>query len=162
MAADLSQVSMLARREIEVRMVAPFIGVLIRELGRDRAFNIVQEIIETFARESGLQLAQAVGGTSIADFEEGLKYWMKDNALEIEVLEKTKTTLAFNAVRCRYAEMYKDLGLQDLGKYLSCSRDFAFIEGFNPIIRLTRAHTIMEGAKHCDFRYELMESQDKK
>jgi hypothetical protein len=36
---------------------------------------------------------------------------------------------------------------------LSCARDYALIEGFNPDVSLKRTQTIMEGATHCDFRY---------
>jgi hypothetical protein len=49
--------------------------------------------------------------------------------------------------------MYASLGLQELGGLLSCNRDYALIEGFNPSIKLTRTQTIMEGAPHCDFRF---------
>ena len=62
-----------------------------------------------------------------------------------------------NVTRCRYAEMYEELGLQELGYMLSCARDFAMIDGFNPRINLTRTQTIMEGANHCDFLFELKE-----
>jgi hypothetical protein len=57
--------------------------------------------------------------------------------------------------RCRYAEMYRELGMADLGRVLSCNRDGAFCMGFNPAIQLTRTQTIMEGAACCDFRYAL-------
>jgi hypothetical protein len=49
--------------------------------------------------------------------------------------------------------MYHHLGIPELGDTLSCSRDFALIEGFNPEIRLNRTQTIMQGAAWCDFRY---------
>ncbi len=62
---------------------------------------------------------------------------------------------AFNVTRCRYAEMYRELGIPHLGPVLSCARDFALIEGFNPLIRLTRTQTLMDGAPTCDFRYRL-------
>ena len=62
--------------------------------------------------------------------------------------------LDFDVTRCRYAEMYRALGLADLGGTLSCCRDFALIEGFNPEVTLTRTQTIMEGATHCDFRFQ--------
>ena len=43
--------------------------------------------------------------------------------------------------------MYRALGLADLGaSHLSCVRDFALVEGFNPEIHLTRTQTIMDGA----------------
>jgi hypothetical protein len=55
----------------------------------------------------------------------------------------------------RYAEMYRALGVPELGALLSCNRDFALGEGFNPEMTLTRTQTIMEGAPFCDFRYKV-------
>ena len=55
--------------------------------------------------------------------------------------------------RCKYAEMYNDLGFGDLGAIFSCTRDFEFVAGFNPELNLKRSQTIMQGATHCDFRY---------
>jgi len=49
--------------------------------------------------------------------------------------------------------MYEKLGIKELGCVLSCSRDFSFMEGFNPEIELIRTKTIMEGSECCDFRY---------
>jgi hypothetical protein len=71
------------------------------------------------------------------------------------VLRQDEQALDFNVTRCRYAELYRALGLEDLGGLLSCGRDAAMIEGFNPDVELTRTQTIMEGASHCDFRYRL-------
>jgi hypothetical protein len=49
--------------------------------------------------------------------------------------------------------MYRALGIPELGEVLSCQRDAALIEGFNPDVTLTRTQTIMQGAACCDFRY---------
>ncbi|MBN1106701.1 MAG: L-2-amino-thiazoline-4-carboxylic acid hydrolase [Deltaproteobacteria bacterium] len=147
---------MLVRREIEARMAAPFVRALVRELGEKRGLVLVQEIIASMAREAGMQLAKAMGGNTLAHFAEGLKFWTKDNALEIEVVEQSASVFAFNVTRCRYAEMYRELGMRELGIHLSCARDFALMEGFNPGIRLVRTHTILEGAETCDFRYEAL------
>jgi hypothetical protein len=49
--------------------------------------------------------------------------------------------------------MYRALGLEDLGGSLSCVRDFALVEGFNPDLELVRTQTLMEGASRCDFRF---------
>jgi len=158
MGTGLGEVSILTRREIEARMAAPFVQALVRELGQERGLEIVREIIESLAKESGAEMATLLKGRTVAHFAKGLKYWMQDNALEIEVLEQTDVTFSFNVVRCRYAEMYKRIGLAHLGKHLSCARDYAFMTGFNPNIRLTRTKTIMEGAEYCDFKYQLVES----
>jgi hypothetical protein len=42
----------------------------------------------------------------------GLK---KDDALHIDVLEQSEEALAFNVTRCRYAELYRALGIPELG-----------------------------------------------
>ncbi|MFX8852579.1 L-2-amino-thiazoline-4-carboxylic acid hydrolase, partial [Acinetobacter baumannii] len=64
-----------------------------------------------------------------------------------------ETHFDFNVVRCRYAEMYRQMGLGEIGPLLSCNRDGAFCDGYDPKLKLTRSQTIMEGASHCDFRY---------
>jgi len=71
----------------------------------------------------------------------------------METLEQTRDRLAFNVTRCRYAEMYEELGMRDIGGILSCGRDGEFCRGYAPDVELTRTRTIMEGASHCDFRY---------
>jgi len=150
---DLNKIGVLIRREIEARILAPFISVLIAELGEEKTHRILQEVVQTVAKESGAQLAKTMGGNSIAHFAESLQFWTKDNALETEVLAQTETTFEFNVRRCRYAEMYRKIGLEKFGRLLSCDRDFALIEGFNPAIKLSRTQTILDGAESCDFRY---------
>ena len=79
--------------------------------------------------------------------------WAKDNAMEITIIKETKNELFFDVTYCGYAELYEQMGIKEIGFILSCSRDFPFVEGFNPEIQLNRRKTIMEGAKYCDFRY---------
>jgi hypothetical protein len=71
----------------------------------------------------------------------------------MDVLEQNEERLSFNVTRCRYAEMYRALGIPELGALLSCNRDFALVEGFNRDVELTRTQTIMDGATHCDFPF---------
>ena len=73
--------------------------------------------------------------------------------LEIEMIEETRSKLSYNVTRCRYAEMYKAMGLGEIGHLLSCQRDGTFCEGYDERLKLTRTQTIMQGASHCDFRY---------
>lgn len=145
--------TLLEQREIEARIVGPLIRGFAAELGRERALEVVRGVIAGLARESGAELARRVGEASLDAFGSGLDRWSEGGALEIEVRERTPERLSFDVVRCRYAEMYRALGLADLGGSLSCLRDFALVEGFNPDITLERTQTLMEGATHCDFRF---------
>jgi hypothetical protein len=147
------EISILARREIEARIVGPLIEAMARAFGRERVVEIVRETIVQIARETGAAFAGVSGGCSLAHFAKTLELWKADEALELDVLESSEKKLSFNVTRCRYAEMYAALGLKDLGGLLSCNRDFALVEGFNPNVRLARTQTIMEGAPYCDFRF---------
>ena len=151
----LNTLGVLYRREIEARILIPFLTSLESEFDNDRVRNMLRETIIQVAREQGAAMAQTIGDNSLAAFAQTLPAWSQDNALEIEVLEQSDTTFNFNITRCRYAEMYAALGIPELGVILSCNRDAALIEGFNSDVRFTRTQTIMEGASHCDFRYKI-------
>lgn len=145
-------IGVLLRRETEARILAPVIEALGAEFGRERVVEIVRDVIIGLAREQGAALA-AEHGDGAAAFLETLQFWTRGGALEIEVLAQDDTRLDFDVTRCRYAEMYRALGMEDLGATLSCNRDFAMVEGFNPGARLERAQTILGGAPCCTFRY---------
>ena len=154
MEADkLNDIGILKRREIEARILAPVLAALGAEFGRERVLEIVSDTIINVARAQGAQLAAQTGGNELADFARALAAWKKDDAMQMEVLNENDARYEFNVTRCRYAEMYRALGIPELGAVLSCNRDFALIEGFNPLIQLTRTQTLMQGAACCDFRF---------
>ncbi len=147
------QVGVLARREIEARIVTPLIERLGEEFGHERVREIAKEVVVEVAKEQGAGMAAARGANDLAAFTAGNEAWTRGGALEIEIVEQTDEVYAFNVTRCRYAEMYKSLGIPELGALFSCNRDGTLMEGFNPDIEFTRTQTIMSGASHCDFRY---------
>jgi len=151
----MNAVGLLNRREIEARILAPLLTTLAAEFDRERVWEITRKVIKKVALQQGAQLANSVEKNDLEHFAEIQETWKKDNAILTEVLELSKKKFSFNVFRCRYAEMYQHLGVPELGKMLSCDRDFALIEGYNPKIRLTRTQTIMEGADICDFCFEV-------
>ncbi|MFC1563988.1 L-2-amino-thiazoline-4-carboxylic acid hydrolase [candidate division KSB1 bacterium] len=153
MSAELDKTGMLAKREIEAGIAGPLINAFIREFGKDKTMKIVSKVIEDLAKEGGIRLKVFTGGDTIEHYLKGMELWSKDDAYESQILEHTETKLSINITRCRYVEMYEEKGLKDLGFTLSCGRDFALMEGFNPEVKMTRTQTIMQGADHCDFRY---------
>jgi len=88
-----------------------------------------------------------------------LPQWTAGGALEIEMVEEGEEKMAYNVTRCRYSEMYKAMGMGDIGHLLSCNRDGSFCTGYNPNIKLERSQTIMKGASHCDFRFRWEEDK---
>jgi hypothetical protein len=149
----LNAVGVLTRREIEARILAPVIDALGRRFGRDEVVAVVRDVVTAIARQQGRAMADARGDASLEGFAATLEPWTRDGALEMRIVERTGEALSFDVTRCRYAEMYRALGIPELGAVLSCNRDAALIEGFNPSVTLTRTQTMMQGAPCCDFRY---------
>ena len=151
----LNDIGVLKRREIEARIVAPLIERFAQEFGEEQVLELARETVVDVARTQGAALAAVMGGNDLQKFADSLENWTKGGALEIEVREQSEFTLAFDVVRCQYAEMYLGLGVPELGALLSCNRDGTMVEGFNSDIEFERNQTIMSGASHCDFRYSL-------
>jgi hypothetical protein len=149
------RLQLLEQREIEARIVGPLVRAFASELGNEKALAIVGQVVRELARQSGGELARILGDQTLVAFAQSLDRWRENGALEIDIIEQSPEKLSFNVTRCRYAEMYRALGLADLGGSLSCQRDYALADGFNPSIQLIRTQTIMEGASHCDFRFRV-------
>ncbi len=157
MSQEAREVPLLVRREIEAGIAVPLIKAFMEELGRERALEVARRVIESLAEESGRMLAQVVGGNSLEHFGKAAAVFSKGGASESQVIEASPNRLLMNITKCRYVDVYKELGMHDFGYLLSCGRDFAMIRGFNPKIKFTRTKTIMEGDDHCDFVFELEE-----
>jgi hypothetical protein len=143
-------------RRIEANIVKPIYEELCAELGREQAREIIGRAIVKNAVDQGRRMAEALDVPADIDgFLSIMPLWQKEDALRIEVVEHDARRLHFDVKRCRYAEMYKEMGLAEIGDLLSCGRDGAFCEGFNPALKLERSQTIMQGASHCDFRYRM-------
>ena len=146
--------SMLEKRTIEAEILKEVYETLKASHGETVAKKTIEESVRRSAIEQARQFAAATpGGTSLKAFQDVMPLWTKGGALEIEVKEQGDSSFTFNVVRCRYAETYKAMGLGEIGHLLSCNRDGAFCEGYDPKLKLERTQTIMQGASHCNFHY---------
>ena len=150
----LNAVGVLTRREIEARILAPIIDALGQRFGRDEVVAIVREVIAGIARDQGRDDGGGPGRRVAR--RASSRPWVrgrKTMPCACASFRNRRRAFDFDVTRCRYAEMYRALGIPELGEVLSCQRDAALIEGFNPEVTLTRTQTIMQGAACCDFRY---------
>jgi predicted ArsR family transcriptional regulator len=155
------QVGILVRREIEARILKPFYEAVAKELGEEKTTALLAKIVIEAARQTGAQMQGQAGRDELETFAEQWEPWFRGGALEVEVLEQSPERWRFNVTRCRYAEMYRALGMAELGATLSCNRDAALIEGYSDKVVLERSQTIMQGAAHCDFHYHHKYKQHK-
>lgn len=141
----------LRRREIEAGVIAPLVKAYATELGEERAHAILADTIRKLAVDAGC--SAAAGGTGLVGLKRVVTGWTAGGALELSVLRDDAGGFDFDVTRCRYAELYHALGIPELGPLLSCNRDAALVDGFDPTLTFARTRTIMGGATHCDFRY---------
>ena len=147
----------IEQRRIEANIIKPIYEEMKSELGEDVAKRVIGNAVVKAAIAAGEAFAaeREDGKTDLKAFHSLLPQWTHGGALEIEMVEESDDTLAYDVVRCRYAEMYREMGLAEIGHLLSCGRDGTFCKGFNPKIEFQRTQTIMQGASHCDFRYTM-------
>jgi fumarate reductase iron-sulfur subunit len=148
---DMHSVPLIVRREIEALIAAPLIKAFSEEFGKEETLKVAEKVVKNLARDTGKLLSQIAGGDSLEHLKNALPLFGQGGMLEFHIVEDSPARVAMNVNRCKYAEMYAEHGLQEYGYLLSCGRDFALIDGFNPRIRLERTKTIMEGADCCDF-----------
>ena len=153
------RLGILEQRRIEAAFAKGIYEEMAAELGAERAKAILSRAVVKLAKQTAAEMAkEGPGGQpSLEHFIALQPLWTKGDALQIETLRKDATRYDFNVTRCRYAEMYKAMGIAELGAVLSCNRDGAFCEGYDPKLKLERTQTIMGGAAHCDFRYRMEE-----
>lgn len=158
----MKDMPILERRRIEAQILKHVHDVISARSGTEEADAVIGTAVSRSAIDQGRDFATALGHTpSLQDFADIMPLWEKEDALRVEMVEASPEKLEFNIVRCRYAEMYREMGLGRIGHLLSCNRDGDFCVGYNPQMKLTRTQTIMSGASHCDFRYRLEPDADK-
>ncbi|MBI2719799.1 MAG: L-2-amino-thiazoline-4-carboxylic acid hydrolase [Rhizobiales bacterium] len=153
------ELPVLLKRRLQAQVIGPIHAEMVAAIGKEKADAILDAAVRKAAIAEGKSFAaKAPGGvTSLAGFIKLYELWMKDGALEVEVLEASDTVFDFDVTRCKYAETYKEMGLGHIGHLMSCNRDGTFCQGYDPKITLERRHTIMAGAARCTFRYRRSE-----
>jgi hypothetical protein len=152
--SDKPVLPMLEKRRIEAGILKHVYDTLKASHGQRVAEETIANAVRASSIEQGREMASEVAGrTSMQTFIARQRLWTMGGALETRVVEATDTSYRYDVTRCRYAEMYKDMGLGEIGHLLSCQRDGTFCEGYDPNLRFKRTQTIMQGASHCDFSY---------
>ena len=153
------QIPVLEKRRLQAQVIKPIWEELVARLGAEQARDILDQAIRKAAIEEGraLAAASADGDTSMPAFIRLYDNWKTGGALETTTLQATEERFDFDVTRCRYAEMYREMGLEAIGDLLSCNRDGTFVQGYNPDITMEREHTIMQGHGRCTFRYRMQQ-----
>jgi hypothetical protein len=160
MSAVEGELGILARRRIEAEIIKPIYDILVRDYGKESAQAVIGEAVSQAAVKAGEYFAsREPHGPNLEGFVALQALWEQDDALKVEIIASDATHYDYDVHRCRYAEMYHEMGLGEIGHLLSCNRDEVFIVGYDPNVELTRTQTIMQGATHCNFRYKVKDQE---
>ena len=150
----------ITKRRLQAEVIRPIYKEMVKEKGEEQARSLLTAAIRKAAISEAKDFARREidGITSLGSFVRLFELWTAEDALEIEVLEQSDTVFSFDVTRCKYAEMYHEMGLGHIGSLLSYNRDGAFCEGYDARIKLDRKQTIMGGSDRCTFRYQYGDS----
>lgn len=154
----MTDVPNLERRRIQAEMIKPIYDELVVALGTEEARALLARAVRKSVRQEAERAAAAFGPTAsmepfAANFRRTYAERGAEAGLDVDVIRSDAARLDFNVTRCRFVEVYTEMGLGEVADILSCNRDGVFASDFDPNIRLNRAQTIAEGAPCCTFRY---------
>jgi L-2-amino-thiazoline-4-carboxylic acid hydrolase-like protein len=156
--AGCDKISLLELVKIQAKVLVPLVRALRKELGTERANQIVAEALRGWSRELYGKIGQEMHGRPTEKFDAMLQAWMPKigGDVDFETLRQTPEHFDFNITGCRYADFFRQLGEPELGALLLCESDFHVTELIgSPDVKLERTQTIMKGAKYCDFRWRM-------
>lgn len=144
----------LERSRIRMEAMIPIIRAMEKELGRERAHELVRKALDDKSRK---ELTEALGDRKF----ESMPYnstgmdatFAAGDALQYDVLREDAEAFDFNVTGCRYKQLMEEMDAVDLGGLLFCDGDWVSAEVHG--LELVRTQTCMQGASHCDFRYRM-------
>lgn len=151
--SDAKSLPMLERRRIEAGILKHVYETLKASHGIEVAKSTIAQAVRQASIAQGAEMAREDGATTLATFIGRQEQWRRGGALDYDVKAEGETRYAFDVTRCAYADMYREMGLAEIGHLLSCQRDGTFCEGYDARLKLARTQTLMQGASHCDFDY---------
>jgi len=129
-----------------------------RALGKERAHGIVRDAfygeMEVMVR---LELEERGPITDFAEFARREKEENESptftSTLTLTYPHESPTELSLNVTLCLYAEVFRDMGAEDLGYLMVCHPDHAYARASHPSIRLRRTRTLMQRDDCCDHKW---------
>ena len=132
--SSVNDIPILLRRRIEAMMLKHVLDVVTERSDKSEAEAVIGEACSRSAIEQGKQMAAALDSApDLQDFAAILPNWTREDALRIETIETSNDKMDFNVTRCRYAEMYKEMGWVISGIYFRVIATGTSALGITPI-----------------------------
>jgi hypothetical protein len=152
-----TNLSLLDLVKLQAQVLVPLLKAFRAELGEVRANQIASTALREWSQKLYRDIGAQLPGSPQQKWEaiHAAALPRIGSAVDVEMLKQGPDALEFNITGCRYADFFRQLGEPELGAVLLCDLDIDVEAVGSPEVKLTRTQTIMKGAKHCDFRYQL-------
>lgn len=152
-------IPLIEQIRIRAQVLVPLLKAFQSEIGPDRTNEIARKALRSYTHKLAQERRSQLKGNSMEKIAAWFSMCSAGDALDLEVLKQTPDAFEVNVTGCRYAQFYKELGEPELGFLFLCSLDHPMTEGLTPDVQLTRTQTIMQGANHCDFRFQVKKEE---
>lgn len=148
-------IPLIEQIRIRAQVLVPLLRAFQNEIGSDRTNEIVRKALRSYAHKVGQEMRSQLKGNSMEKVAAFISMSSAGDALDVEVLKQTPDAFEIKVTGCRYTQIFKELNATDLGFLCLCELDIPLAESFVPDVEFTRTQTIMQGASHCDHRYQM-------
>ncbi|MHA2003044.1 MAG: L-2-amino-thiazoline-4-carboxylic acid hydrolase [Candidatus Thorarchaeota archaeon] len=128
-----------------------------RELEMTMPKDQLLAALRTWSEQSSIK---SVGELRVASFEEFKDYWKTvsygdyfSHVVTVDFPHESDKEMQCKYTECLFAETFRELSAEDLGKIIGCDGDHPFIKTMNPNLRLERTKTLMEGHDQCNHKF---------
>ena len=136
-------------------VLVPLLQHLRSELGEEKANALVYPVLREYVKKWISEFASKESDNPIKNFfktSEMLEETFEGD-VDYDVLKNDDENFDLNVTRCRYAQLFRQLGEPELGAILVCEADDHIANLSAPAVKLSRTDTMMKGGTHCPFRY---------
>ena len=142
------KVDMTWKEYFNPRWMVPHIGIvklarrLEKELGKEKAHQIVKEVAYDLAYEDTKKRTEGVKVNSLEDVPKAMNLFH-------DTMTRTGSGHSSEGY-CLWAKTFNDLDAPDIGYLWICNAELAIQSALNPNIKLTQGETLMTGKSFCD------------
>ena len=124
-----------------------------KEWGEESTVDFLQRATTEKLLRYGAYMGRMKGDNSFESFVSTFRSPNYDDTMTKEVVVDTETEFELKVTECLWAKTFRDMGAARIGHAHVCIGDYAWAQGFNPKITMTRDKTLMQGDSFCNHHY---------
>jgi hypothetical protein len=148
METDKSLEKIKEQADSHARSLVAIVRAVERKYGEEGKRTVKEVWLEEVYRKPWKRIGESVKKNDVQTLAKLVEKGCIDTH-EWERIIDEPNKVAYRFTKCRWAEIFRELGATDIGKWF-CDSDPVYVEAFNPKIKFKRTKTLMDGDECCD------------